>query len=65
MMQIAVLKLESGKTFDATDDDRTQNRVDDRDKVSKSLFKKRRKSQGIDDQNPIAKPNLNRNARRI
>jgi hypothetical protein len=34
-LQAAVLKLESGKTFDAGDDDRAEERVDDQDKVSR------------------------------
>src|SRR5881396_3281094 len=33
-LQTAVLKLESGKTFDPTDTNRTKKRSDDRDKVS-------------------------------
>jgi len=33
-LQTAVLKLESGRTFDATDVNRTAKRVDDADKVS-------------------------------
>ena len=49
-LQAAVLKLETGKTFDSTDANRAQNRVDDRDKVS-SFFQDQAKVPTIDDRN--------------
>jgi integrase len=48
-LQAAVLKLESGKSFDATDTIRVQTRIDDADKVS-SFFQEQAKVPGIDDQ---------------
>jgi len=48
-LQTAVLKLESGKTFDPTDTNRTEKRGDDRDKVS-SFFQDQAKVPKIDDQ---------------
>lgn len=48
-LQTAVLKLESGKTFDPTDTNRTEARGDDRDKVS-SFFQDQAKVPKIDDQ---------------
>jgi hypothetical protein len=44
-LQASVLKLESGKTLDATDVNRTAKRVDDADKVS-SFFQEKAKSLG-------------------
>jgi len=49
-LQAAVLKLESGKTFDVNDTHRVDNRIDDADKVS-SFFQETAKVSGIDDGN--------------
>ena len=49
-LQAAVLKLESGKTFDVNDTNRVDNRIDDGDKVS-SFFQETAKVSGIDDGN--------------
>jgi len=38
-LQAAVLKLESGKTFDATDTNRSEDRIDDADKFQLSFTK--------------------------
>jgi hypothetical protein len=51
-LQAAVLKLESGKTFDASDSDSQQNRIDTGDKIS-SFFQEETKVSGIDDQNRV------------
>jgi len=48
-LQAAVLKLESGKTFDASNGERAEERVDDADKVS-SFFQEKAKVSGIDDE---------------
>jgi integrase len=48
-LQAAVLKLESGKTFDPTVGNDTKDRIDDRDKVS-SFFQVQAKVPRIDDQ---------------
>jgi hypothetical protein len=48
-LQAAVLKIESGKTFDSTDASRTKTRVDDEDKVSR-VFQDQAKVPKIDDQ---------------
>ena len=48
-LQAAVLKLESGKTFDTSAIDRGEKRGDDADKVS-SFFQEKAKVSGIDDQ---------------
>jgi len=48
-LQAAVLKLENGKTFDATDTNRVEDRIDDADKVS-SFFQEKAKVPGIDDE---------------
>jgi len=51
-LQAAVLKLESGKSFDASDSDSQQNRIDTGDKIS-SFFQEETKVSGIDDQNRV------------
>jgi integrase len=48
-LQAAVLKLESGKTFDPTDGNHVQDGVDDRDELS-SFFQDQAKVPKIDDQ---------------
>src|SRR2546423_15266715 len=48
-LQAAVLRLESGKTFDAATNDRVENRIDDADKVS-SFFQEKAKVPGSGDQ---------------
>jgi integrase-like protein len=61
-LQAAVLKLESGKAFDASDTNRVENRVDDADKVS-IFFKKRRKSRGSTMKRAIAKSSVSERIR--
>ena len=51
-LQAAVLKFESGKTFDANVSDSQQNRIDTGDKIS-SFFQEETKVSGIDDQNRV------------
>jgi integrase len=48
-LQAAVLKLENGKTFDPSDVNRAENRVDDQDRVS-SFFQDQAKVPKADDQ---------------
>jgi len=51
-LQAAVLKFESGKTFDANVSDSQQNRIDTGDKIS-SFFQEETKVSGIDNQNRV------------
>ena len=57
-LQIAVLKLESGKTFDPNDTNRTEKRSDDRDKVS-SFFQDQATVATRDDQKIDQETELN------
>ena len=61
-LQAAVLRLESGKSFDASDTNRVENRNDDADKVS-SFFKRRRESRGSTMKRAIAKSEVSERIR--
>src|SRR5436190_20563149 len=61
-LQAAVLKLESGKTFDPTGTNRAEKHTDYRDKVS-SFFKIRRKSRTSTIEKSIARKSLTRRTR--
>jgi len=56
-LQAAVLKLESGKSFDSNDTNRVENRIDDADKVS-SFFKRRREFRGSTMKKAIAESSV-------
>jgi hypothetical protein len=63
-LQAAVLKLESGKTFDPIDANRAETRPMTGDKVS-SFFHDQAKVPTIDDQKSIARQHLTRRMRTI